>query len=38
MAREFDVMQGATAASLVLSNALAAVTTPLVLTLIGAAP
>jgi predicted permease len=36
MAREFDAMQGPVAASLVLSTALAALTTPLVLTLIGA--
>lgn len=38
MAREFDALQGPTAASLVLSTALAAVTTPLALTLVGAAP
>jgi predicted permease len=38
MAREFDAMQGETAASLVLSNALAAVTTPLALALVGAGP
>jgi len=37
MAREFDVMQGPVASSLVLSTALAALTVPLVLTLLGAA-
>lgn len=37
MAREFGAMQGAVATSLVLSTALAALTVPLVLTLLGAA-
>lgn len=36
MAREFDVLHGPVAASLVLSTALAALTTPLALTLVGA--
>jgi malonate transporter len=36
MSRQFKVMEGPVAASLVLSTALASVTTPLVLTLLGA--
>ena len=38
MSRQFDTLGGPVAASLVLSTALAAATTPLILTLIGAAP
>jgi hypothetical protein len=38
MSRQFDTLGGPVAASLVLSTALAAVTTPLILTLIGSAP
>jgi malonate transporter len=38
MSRQFDTLGGPVAASLVLSTALAAVTTPLILTLIGPAP
>ncbi|HSS71218.1 MAG TPA: AEC family transporter [Casimicrobiaceae bacterium] len=38
MSRQFDTLGGPVAASLVLSTAFAAVTTPLILTLIGAAP
>ena len=36
MARQFDVLSGAIASSIVLTTALAAITTPIVLTLIGA--
>ena len=36
MSRQFKTMEGPVAASLVISTALAALTTPLVLTLIGA--
>ena len=38
MAREFNAMEGAVASSLVLTTALAAVTTPLLLALLGVAP
>jgi predicted permease len=38
MSRQFDTLGGPVAASLVLSTALAAATTPLILTIIGAAP
>jgi malonate transporter len=38
MAREFNAMEGAVASSLVLTTALAALTTPLVLALLGVAP
>jgi predicted permease len=38
MSREFGVLAGAVASSIVLTTAIAALTTPLALTLIGASP